>query len=55
MASVKLVKPYRNYNPGELADFGEALNQLLLDKGIAQPGNGKGESKKPGGDKPQGD
>lgn len=37
MKAVKLLKPYKHYNEGEVAGFGEEVNQKLIDAKIAEP------------------
>ncbi|HJV92171.1 MAG TPA: hypothetical protein VJ572_01795 [Azonexus sp.] len=34
--AVKLLKPYRHYSAGECADFGEVINQRLIDAKSAE-------------------
>ncbi|NDV11667.1 hypothetical protein [Crenobacter caeni] len=36
MKAVKLLKPYRHYNEGEIAGFGEHVNRQLVDAGVAE-------------------
>jgi len=36
MSAVKLLKPWKHYNEGEIAGFGEEINQKLIKAGIAE-------------------
>lgn len=36
MKAVKLLKPYKHYNEGEIAGFGEAVNRQLVEAGVAE-------------------
>lgn len=36
MSAVKLLKPYKHYNEGEIAGFGEEVNEKLVKAGIAE-------------------
>lgn len=58
MKAVKLLKPYKHYNEGEIAGFGEAVNRQLVKAGVAEEyveSKVKGSGKKPasGGDSGQ--
>lgn len=36
MKAVKFLKPYKHYNEGEVAGFGEAINRQLVEAGVAE-------------------
>lgn len=36
MKAVKLLKPYKHYNEGEIVGFGGEVNQKLIDAGVAE-------------------
>lgn len=36
MSAVKLRKPYKHYNEGEIAGFGKEINEKLVKAGIAE-------------------